>query len=272
MLAMTRGASMKPACEATRRRAPSDRIVTRAKPLPDAAEAAEQGVRQGRVQGPSLFGADPREEIADEEAGRGYRERDREVRHGLLAVVDPRLAHDLHAVRYGFDSGVRAAAERVGAEEDDRQREKADALEVRAQAASDASRNLGRDPRLAREAVDEDDDVGDDEDHEDGHEDGDGLFGAADIEDDHEDDQDGGHPDLERLPRGREIAEHGVGAGDDRDRDGQDIVDYERASRDQAGRPAEGLRRDDVAAAAVREMLDYLRVGIGDHENREGRG
>ena len=121
MLAMTRGASMKPACEATRRRAPSDRIVTRARTLPATPKPPYSASARVEFRVRPSFGDDPREEIADEEAGRGYRERDGEVRHGLLAVLDPGLAHDLHAVRYGFDSGISAAAERVGAEEDDRQ-------------------------------------------------------------------------------------------------------------------------------------------------------
>ena len=56
-------------------------------------------------------------------------------------------------------------------------------------------------------------------------------------------------------------------AGRDRDRDGQEVVDKERARRDEPGDDAEVLFRDHVAAAALRVRADDLE--IREHDDRE---
>ena len=131
---------------------------------------------------------------------------------------------------------------------------------------------ISRDARPAREAIDEEDGVRGEKDDEDGRQNGDGFLDAADVENDHNEYQDGGHPYFVGLPFDREVTEESVRARDDGDDYRQYVVDDEGASRYDAGPLAEHLRRDDVAAAAVGEALDDLRIGIGDDKDSEGRG
>ena len=71
---------------------------------------------------------------------------------------------------------------------------------------------------------------------------------------------------------GREEAEDGVAAGDDGDGDRQHVVDEQGAAGEDAGLLAQGVRGDDVAAAARGEVLDDARVGVGDDEDGQGGG
>ena len=69
-----------------------------------------------------------------------------------LPVCDPRLPHDRQAVGDGLDAGVRAAAERVGADEE--QQQPADAerrqpvVEARARRRATVAGSSGRWPRM----------------------------------------------------------------------------------------------------------------------------
>jgi hypothetical protein len=67
----------------------------------------------------------------------------------------------------------------------------------------------------------------------------------------------------------RDEAEERVASRRDRHRDGQHVVDDQRAARDDAGPLAQQLGRDHVAAAAMRELLDNAAVRGGDDHNRQ---
>ena len=56
----------------------------------------------------------------------------------------------------------------------------------------------------------------------------------------------------------RQEAENRVGAARDRNRDRQHVVDHQRASRDQPGIRPEQLGRDQIAAAAGRELRSIV--------------
>ena len=71
-------------------------------------------------------GRAPVSRYAEDDARRGEGERDRHVEHRLLRVVDLRLPQDRHAVGNGLDAGVRAAAQRVGAQDDEEHRQEPD--------------------------------------------------------------------------------------------------------------------------------------------------
>ncbi len=82
----------------------------------------------------------------------------------------------------------------------------------------------------------------------------------------------GGHVHRRRAEEvARDHAEDGVAARGDRRRDGEDVVDEERAPADDTELLAEELRGDDVASSARRKVLDDSRVGVGDDEDGERR-
>ena len=122
------------------------------------------------------------------------------------------------------------------------------------------------------DAVADEQDVGYDEDDEDRRQHGHRFLDAAQVDDDEKDDGHDLERDLERLVGRREEAEDGVTAGDDGDGDRQHVVDEQGRSGDDAGLLAQGVGGDDVAAASGREILDDARVGVGDDEDRQGRG
>ena len=70
-------------------------------------------------------------------------------------------------------------------------------------------------------------------------------------------------------PVARDHAEDRVAARRDRHRDREHVVDEERAAADDAEARSEELGRDDVAAAAGREVLDDARVRVRDDEDGE---
>ena len=77
-----------------------------------------------------------------------------------------------------------------------------------------------------------------------------------------------GHRGLAE-PRARDQAEDGVAARRDRGRDGEHVVDEQRAAADDAEARAQQLGGDDVAAAARGEVLDDAGVRVGDDEDGE---
>ena len=92
------------------------------------------------------------------------------------------------------------------------------------------------------------------------------------VQHDEKDDQEDDEAYLVVVEAHGEKAEEGVGAGDEGDRDGQHIVDEERAARHDAGPLADGMGSHDVAAAAVGKVLDDAGVSVGDDQDGEGRG
>ncbi len=114
--------------------------------------------------------------------------------------------------------------------------------------------------------------VGDDEDHEDRRHDGDRFLDPADVEHDQEHGQETGHRHLVMVVALGDVAEDGVAAGGDGDGDGQHIVHQQGAAGDHPGLFPQHVGGHDVAAAAVGEVLDDARVGIGDDEDGQRRG
>jgi hypothetical protein len=109
------------------------------------------------------------QQVAEQEPGRDERERDRHVAHGRARRLHARLAQDRHAVADGLDAGVRAAAEREGAQEEDDHPGEAEAGRVPVEAERRGQRlhALSRLPDVRDDAADDQHHVADDEDHED---------------------------------------------------------------------------------------------------------
>ena len=76
------------------------------------------GLDQHRVQRLAAHRGDVPQQVADQQAAGGERQRDRHVEHGPLGGLHARLAHDGQAVRDRLDAGVGAAAQRVGVNEE----------------------------------------------------------------------------------------------------------------------------------------------------------
>ena len=121
MLASTRGPSMNPAWAATTSRPPSEKSVAITKAPPNG-HPGDELLDQHRVQRLALDGAHVPEQVADQQAAGGDRQRGRHVEHRALAVSHARLLHDRHAVGDRLDAGVGAAAEGVGVQEEQRHR------------------------------------------------------------------------------------------------------------------------------------------------------
>ena len=123
---------------------------------------------------------------------------------------------------------------------------------------------------VAEYAVAEHDDVGDDEGCENGRQDHDGFLDAPDVQNHQEHDEHGGGRDLKPMELRRQVAEQGVNARSDGDSDRQNVVDDQRTAGNHARSFPEHMGRHDVAAAAVGEMLDDSRIGIGDDAHSDG--
>ncbi len=95
------------------------------------------------------------------------------------------------------------------------------------------------------------------------------LLQPTEVGQRHQDDE--GEDDLDAVgPQVVEGRRDGCGAGRDRHRDGEDVVDDERRRRDERRHPAEVLPRHDVGAAAVRVGVDGLAVA-GDDDGQQRR-
>ncbi len=231
------------------------------------------------------------EQVREDDAARGDGQRRRHQPHRVLRGANLRLAHDLDAVRDGLDARVRAAAERVRADEE---QERAEGAERRDGVPVVDRRLMGHRRDLTEVSEDgdaEEDGVRHDEGHEDRKDRLDRLLHAPNVEHDEQPDRGDLEDDLGTLngveprpevfgrdaagghaePGARDHAEDSVPAGRDRRRDGQDVIDEERRAADDAEPRAQELGGDHVAAAARRKMLDDPRVGVGDDEDGERR-
>ena len=158
----------------------------------------------------------------------------------VLAGLHARLAQHRHAVRDGLDTGVGAAAHRVRAEKNERERPEAHRrlrrLEVARRSREDG-RELGD---MNRERVEDRESVRPDEDEEDRGEERDRFLDAPEIEDDEEDeDDDLGRQLVARHPGPEEVPDLVAGRRDGH-RDRENVVHEEGAARDDAGLPARG--------------------------------
>src|SRR5438552_18214358 len=108
------------------------------------------------------------------------------------------------------------------------------------------------------------------EDKEDREQECHGFLDSAEVQDDQEEKNEDLCLELDVCHAWREETEDGVAAGRDRDGDGQDVVHDERTARDHTETRPEELRRDEVASASPREMLDQQAVCERDDEHRPG--
>ena len=160
---------------------------------------------------------------------------------------------NLHSVRDGLDAGVRAAAQRVGAQEDEEGREQPQRGRVRRASVAAPWRTRRKRGCVGEEAVGDHEGMGDDEDEEDREKERDGLFDAAEVQDDQDDEDEDLRPSSFQLyPCGGQKAEDGVAPGRDRDRDRQDVVHDQGASGNDAHARPEQLRGDEVARRLLR--------------------
>jgi hypothetical protein len=133
----------------------------------------------------------------------------------------------------------------------------------------DLGDDLGNAVRMRQDAADDQDEVGRDEDEEERKKGSDGFLQSTDVEDRERDDDDDLERELEGLVAEGQVREDRFAPAGNGDRDRQDVVDREGRAGDDACRAAEELARHRVAAAAVRELLDDLAVGVGDDDDRE---
>ena len=160
-------------------------------------------IDQARVQRTTFLGANVEQEIAEEDAAGGERERRRHVEHRPLASLDARFAQDLQPVRDRLDPGVGAAAHAVGAQKRDRDREEPDLADLRAALVRRRRDDAGKRVRVAAERDQDHDRVRDQEADEDRHQHGDRLLHPAQIEQDEDEDRRDRGLELERLQPGR---------------------------------------------------------------------
>ena len=103
------------------------------------------------------------------------------------------------------------------------------------------------------------------------HEHGNRFLHTAQVHHCQENDRHKLHRQLVRLPRQRCETEDCIGTSGNRNRDGQNVVDQQRAAGNNAGRAAEQFGRDHVTTAAVREVLDDPTIRVRNDENRQRR-
>ncbi len=93
----------------------------------------------------------------------------------------------------------------------------------------------------------------------------------AHVQQHHQNDNDHGQFELVLVPFQRQKAEDGVGAAGDGNRNGQHVVDQQRAAGNHAHPGRQQLGGDEVPAAARRKQLDDLRVaGRNDQDRDDG--
>ena len=210
------------------------------------------------------------EQVTEKEERGGKGQRGGHVEHGALAGLHPWLAHDLQAVGDRLDAGVGAAPQGVGPHEEQQDADHADGGDVVADAAAKLAHHRDEAVRVDGDPVDEHDDVGRHEEHEDRRQDRYRFLDAPDVEDDQDHYQEAGEGNLEVVILDRQVAEDRIHAGGDRDGDGHHVIDQQGAARNDPGLLPQHVGGHDVSAAAVGEVLDDARIGVGDDEDRQG--
>ena len=114
MLAITRGPSMKPAWAATKRSSASETSVTHTNQWPSGqagqVEVAGEALRPApRSSSCPVDRRDVEQQVAEDDAAGGERQRGGHQHHGALAGLHLGLAHDLQPVVDRLDAGVGAA-------------------------------------------------------------------------------------------------------------------------------------------------------------------
>ena len=95
------------------------------------------------------------------------------------------------------------------------------------------------------------------------------LLHAAQIHPDQQQYDQNAGPELELQQGARKKAEDGVSAARDRNRNGQHVIDHQRASGNQSRITTEQLRGNQISAAAGGELVDRLGIGRRDNKNRQ---
>jgi hypothetical protein len=126
--------------------------------------------------------------------------------------------------------------------------------------------------RVRDDAVHDQHQVGGDEAEEDRQQDLDRLLQAAQVHHDQQRDEERLGPEFIGLKAERQEGRQRVDPGGDRDRDGQHVVEDQRAAGHQPQVGADQLGGDAVAAAPGREQLDHLVVGQRDDEDGDRGG
>jgi len=150
---------------------------------------------------------DAHQQIPEDDPAGGHGEAGGHVDHRPLAGEDARLAHDREAVRDRLDSGVRARAQRVGAQEQQRKGDEPHGAEIVREAVRDAARHLVGAPEMEADASADQDDVREQESEEDGQQDPDRFLHAAQVEDRQRCDRGQLDRQLPHVPVAREVAE-----------------------------------------------------------------
>jgi hypothetical protein len=167
--------------------------------------AAADDLEQRRVQRLAALVVDVVQQVAEEDPARREGQRDRHHQHGALAGLGLGLAQDLGAVADRLDAGVGAAAERVGAQEDEREARPAERPEVVAGVPHGRLHHRAEVGRVAEDAPGDEHDVGDEEREEDRDEHADRFLDAAQVQRGEGDHDEHGGGQLESAPfRGQE--------------------------------------------------------------------
>ena len=236
------------------------------------AQAPDDGAEGNRVERLPRHGLRVPQQVEQEDAARREGKRKRHVHHRELAGAHARLGKHVDVVRHGFQSGIGAAALRVG---EQHQRGDMSPAELAREFARFPER-FGHERRQDRGM--RDDAVGD-EQHVRHHEADenrqqylDGLLHAAQVEKGERDDEHDLGGELVGLEAKRQQRVERVHAAGDGDRDREHVIEDERRAGGDPGMGPEQPGCDAIAAPAGGKQLDDLVVGERDDENRQRRG
>jgi hypothetical protein len=236
---------------------------------PHAGDDAAEG---GGVEG--LAGHRPRvpQQVQQDDATGGNRQRQRHVEHRHLAGAHTRLGQQVDVVRHRLQAGIGTAALGIRQQQHAGHAGPADVLRQLARFKHSVRQQLRQVGRVGDDAVDDQHQVGGDETEEDRQQDLDRFLQAAQIHHDQQRDEEGFGPKFIRLEAERQEGRQRVDPGGDRDRDGQHVVQHQRRARHQPEVRPDQLGGDAVTAAAGREQLDHLVVGQRDDEDGDRGG
>ncbi len=232
---------------------------------------AEESVEEDEVHRLSRLGTGSDEEVPEQDASRREGERGRHQEHRPLRGLHTGLPEHRDAVGDRLDPRVGAPAHRVRPEEDERERPEAHRRPCLREVACGPGKDRGERPGVRREDVGDRRQVRHAEDEEDRHEERDGFLHAPEVQSNEEEQDQKLGSRLVAAEVGRKKIPDLVASGRHGDRDRQDVIDEERAPRDDAGLLPEELRGHEVPAAAARKVLDEVGVGGGDDGDGHGR-